>query len=202
MSSGSITRTGFAAEHSTKSKWGNAKTLMRDIYSCDTSCLMFRRERIEQAKTKYLMICVNMEKQREKSATQWSLESLFFLIICSQLGQPKCQRGCLAGVFETSAPWWPIYPSVVTYSTHVNHCSFFKISTAMLSTCAKDIRFVFFFWAEPVAPISFIIVWQQLQVSKNYGDSQQSWPKLFLTRTIVQIWVGSRVHWRKQGDCS
>lgn len=121
--------------------------------------LMFRREMTEQAKTKYLMICVNIEKQREKSATQWSLESLFFLIICSQVGQPKCQRGCLAGVFETSAPWWPIYPYVVTSSTRVSHCSSFKISAAMLSTCPKDLAFVFFFWAKLVAPISFTIVW-------------------------------------------
>lgn len=91
--SGSITGTGFVAELSAKSKWRNADTLMRDIYSCDISCFMFRRERGEQAKTKYLMICVHIEKQRQKSATQWSLESVIFLIICSPTRPTKVPKG-------------------------------------------------------------------------------------------------------------
>lgn len=71
----SIPRIAFVAELSTKSKWENAEILVRSIYSFDTSCHMFRRERTEQASrmTKYLMICLNIEKQREKSATRWSL---------------------------------------------------------------------------------------------------------------------------------
>lgn len=93
IANGIITRRGFVAELSTKSKQGNDETLMRDIYSSDTSCLMFRRERSEQAKTKYLMICVNIEKQREKSATQWSLESLFFLITGSPTRPTKVPKG-------------------------------------------------------------------------------------------------------------
>lgn len=71
----SIPRIAFAAELSIKSKWEDAEILVRSIYSFDTSCHMFRRERTEQASrmTKYLMICLNTEKQREKCATQWSL---------------------------------------------------------------------------------------------------------------------------------
>lgn len=77
-----IPRIVFAAELSTKSKWRNAEILVRSIYSFDTSCHTFRRERTEHAsrmtKTKYLTTCLNIEKQREKSATLWSLESLSF----------------------------------------------------------------------------------------------------------------------------
>lgn len=48
--SGHVTRTGFVAELSAKSKWGNAETLMRDIYSCDIPALCLEEKGVNRLK--------------------------------------------------------------------------------------------------------------------------------------------------------
>lgn len=130
-----IPRTAFVAELSTKSEWENAEILVRSIYSFDTSCHMFRRERTEQASrmTKYLMICLNIEKQREKSATRWSLESLYFSSLFPLNQANKTAKGNAQQKGLKHQLPGDLYISYIS--------SFFKIRAAMFSTCPKSFRF-------------------------------------------------------------